>query len=102
MNFGPNQNNMQAQTKRCRGGTSSGPNQNNMQAQTKRWAMEVYKGVDTSQTATEIEDEGILEFDLDEEETALASEAMAIVVYYSRKSYSPQFLFSDMVKAWNI
>jgi hypothetical protein len=27
---------------------------------------------------------------------------MAIAVFYSQKSYNPQFLFSDMVKAWGI
>jgi hypothetical protein len=44
----------------------------------------------------------MLEFDLDEEESALVSDVMAIAVYYSRKSYSPQFLFADMVKACNV
>jgi hypothetical protein len=64
--------------------------------------MEVYKSEDTGLNIENSEEEGMLEFDLDEEETALVSEVMAIVVYYSRKSYSPQFLFSDMVKAWNV
>jgi hypothetical protein len=63
--------------------------------------MEVYKGDDLDQTAGGTEKEGMLEFDLDDEEMTLVSEVMAIAVYYSRKSYSPQFLFSDMVKAWN-
>jgi hypothetical protein len=62
--------------------------------------MEVYKSEDTGLNIENSEEEGMLEFDLDEEETALVSEVMAIVVYYSCKSYSPQFLFSDMVKAW--
>jgi hypothetical protein len=44
----------------------------------------------------------MLVFDLDDEEIGSASEVMAIAVFYSRKSYSPQFLFSDMLKAWNI
>jgi hypothetical protein len=51
--------------------------------------MEVYKGDDLDQTVAGTEDEGMLEFDLDDEETALASEVMAIAMYYSRKRYSP-------------
>jgi hypothetical protein len=64
--------------------------------------MEVYMWVDAGLNTTNSEKEGMLEFNLDEEESALVSEVMAIVVYYSHKSYNPQFLFTDMVKAWNV
>jgi hypothetical protein len=77
-------------------------NENDLQGEDKSWAMEVYKGDDLDQKMSGTEEEGMLEFDLDDEETTLISKVMAIAVYYSRKSYSPQFLFSDMVKAWNI
>jgi hypothetical protein len=39
------------------------------------------------------EEEDLLEYDLDEEETELASMFSAIAVFYSQKSYSPQYLF---------
>jgi hypothetical protein len=44
-------------------------------------------------------DEDILEFDLDEEEAELALKAMAIAAYYSRKSFNPHVLFTDMAAA---
>jgi hypothetical protein len=44
----------------------------------------------------------MLELDLDEEEAELSSKHMAIAVFYSRKSYNPRYLFSDMMAAWGV
>jgi hypothetical protein len=85
-----------------RPGTSSDPHQTNPLEQEKSWAMEVYKGEVQGQNKENLEDDGMLQFDLDEEETALGSKVMAIVVYYSHKRYSPHVMFADMVKAWNV
>jgi hypothetical protein len=52
--------------------------------------------------AMEGEEEELLELDLDEEEAELASKFLAIAVFYSQKSYSLQYLFSDMQNAWGI
>jgi hypothetical protein len=64
--------------------------------------MEVYMGADAGLNTANSEEEGMLEFDLDEEKSTLVSEVMAIAVYYSHESYNPQFLLADMVKAWNV
>jgi hypothetical protein len=66
----------------------------------KNWAMEVYRG---GQDKVKEEDsrEKVLELDLDEE-VELATKFMAIAVFYSRKSYSLQALFGDMLMAWGI
>jgi hypothetical protein len=61
--------------------------------------MEVYVGEKLDQREGEDRDQDILEFDLDEEEAELAPKAMAIAVYYSRKSFNPQVLFTDMAVA---
>jgi hypothetical protein len=61
--------------------------------------MEVYVGEKLDQQEGEDMDEDILEFDLDEEEAELALKAMAIAVYYSRKSFNPHVLFTDMAAA---
>jgi hypothetical protein len=41
----------------------------------------------------------ILELDLDMEEAELSTKHLAIAMFYSRKSYNPQILFADMLKA---
>jgi hypothetical protein len=65
--------------------------------------MEVYKGtVEDQNQGNEDGDEGIPEFDLEEETTQEASRLLAIAVFFSRKSFSANFLFSDMLKAWNM
>jgi hypothetical protein len=43
-----------------------------------------------------------LMIDIDGEDVVEASRVLGIAVYYSRKSYNPQFLFSDMISAWGI
>jgi hypothetical protein len=48
------------------------------------------------------EEEDMLELDLDEEESEVLSNCMAIVVFYSRKSYNPKFLFADMLNSWSV
>jgi hypothetical protein len=65
--------------------------------------MEVYKGVaaDYAKGAVE-DDQDILEFNLDEEVGDETSKLLAIAVLFSRKSFSPQYLFSDMLEAWNM
>jgi hypothetical protein len=64
--------------------------------------MEIYRGREADTTTYDGEEEGILELDLDEKEAELASRFIAIVVFYSQKSYSLQYLFSDMQNAWGI
>jgi hypothetical protein len=56
------------------------------------WAVEVYRGNQSTGDDTQIDD-GVLEFDLDEEEVEQASKYLAIAVFYSRKSYNPQYSF---------
>jgi hypothetical protein len=65
------------------------------------WALEVYKGEASAQDAAAME-AGMLKLDLDEEDAEVKSRVMAIAVFYSWKSYSPQYLFSDMMSAWGI
>jgi hypothetical protein len=67
----------------------------------KNWAMEVYQGTDQADEGSAAM-EGVLEFDLDEEEAEQVSKYLAIAVHYSRKSYNPQALFADMLAAWRI
>jgi hypothetical protein len=64
------------------------------------WAMEIYKGKESANTA--VNEENILELDLEEEEAAIAAKNMAVVVCFSQKSYNPKFLFSDMLHAWGV
>jgi hypothetical protein len=67
----------------------------------KNWAMEIYRGKAHEDGANLAKDE-VLEFDLDEEEAEQAAKCLAIAIYYLRKSFSPQSLFSDMLAAWGI
>jgi hypothetical protein len=63
--------------------------------------MEVYR--EPGSGAQKImEDDEILEFDLEEEELEIAQNFLAIVVYYSHKSFSVQYLLTDMFHAWGI
>jgi hypothetical protein len=70
--------------------------------QTQGWELEVYRGVTSKKNETQQEDEDEHEFDLDEEESVQASRTMAIGVFHSQKSYNPQALFADMLKAWGL
>jgi hypothetical protein len=72
-----------------------------MQDQNAGRALEVYKGGRSEQDAATMEAE-ILELDLDEEEAEVQSRVLAIVVFYSRKSYSLHVLFAYMIAAWGI
>jgi hypothetical protein len=65
------------------------------------WAVEVYKGKAADDEETEIDD-GMLELDLDEDEAVEEAKLTGIAVYYSRKSFNLQALFSDMLQAWSI
>jgi hypothetical protein len=65
------------------------------------WAMEVYTGKAIDEAEGKIE-EDMLELDLDEEAATEGSKFLGIVVYYSRKSFNPQIVFSDMMQAWSI
>jgi hypothetical protein len=65
------------------------------------WAMEIYKGEVLGEEKWE-EDDGVLELDLEEEETEATSKFLAIGVFFSQKSYSPHILFQDMCTAWGI
>jgi hypothetical protein len=63
--------------------------------------MEIYQG-SRANAKGEDDEEDMLELDLDEEEAELSSKHMAIAVFYSRKSYNPRYLFSDMMAAWGV
>jgi hypothetical protein len=64
--------------------------------------LEIYKGsAGESQESLQMEDD-VLEFNLDEEESLQASRTLAIGVFHSQKSYNPQVLFADMLRAWGI
>jgi hypothetical protein len=43
-----------------------------------------------------------MELDLDVEDTFQSSKVLAIGVFYSRKFYNFQYLFSDMLNVWGI
>jgi hypothetical protein len=60
----------------------------------------VYHGSDTQKTKEDYEE--LLEFDLEEEEAEIAQKSLAIAVYYSRKNFNAQYLFSEMLHAWGI
>jgi hypothetical protein len=47
-------------------------------------------------------EEGMLKLDFDEEDTVKASHVMGIAMFYSWKSYNPQYLFADMINVWGI
>jgi hypothetical protein len=65
------------------------------------WIVDVYHGQASGSKRME-EDDDMLEIDLEEEGAEALSNCMAIAVYYSRKSYNPKVLLSDMLVAWNI
>jgi hypothetical protein len=65
------------------------------------WEIEVYKH-QTTETPGEDEQEDLLEIDLDGEEEEISRKFLAIVVYYSRKSFSAKYLFAEMMNAWGI
>jgi hypothetical protein len=64
----------------------------------KDWAVEVYKGDKEGNFQGADQEDGI-EIELDEEEAVESSRVLGIAVYYSKKSYNPQVLFSDMINA---
>jgi hypothetical protein len=64
------------------------------------WAMEVYIERKEEDLLREAEEE-ILELDLGEDEEA-SQQHLAMVVYYSRKSYNPKVLMVEMLNAWGI
>jgi hypothetical protein len=57
------------------------------------WAMEVYKGDKPIEEELEVEDDGIIELELDEDEAEQETKFLAIAVYYSRKSCNPKIMF---------
>jgi hypothetical protein len=68
----------------------------------KGWEMEVYRGDHVRKKEVHQMDADILEFDLDEEDSIHMLKALTIDVFHSQKSYNPQFLFSNMLKAWGL
>jgi hypothetical protein len=44
----------------------------------------------------------MLELELDEDDIVETSKVLGTTVFYSRKSYNPQYLSSDMINAWGI
>jgi hypothetical protein len=65
------------------------------------WALEVY-GKSKEEDLLRETEEDILELDLDDEEEEMARKHLAMVVYYSQKSFNPKFLMADMLNAWGI
>jgi hypothetical protein len=63
--------------------------------------MEVYQGNNGDDLLKEVEKD-ILELDLEDEEEELAKSHLAIAIFYSRKSFSPHYLFSEMINMWGI
>jgi hypothetical protein len=47
-------------------------------------------------------EEDMLELELDEDDIVETSKVLGTTVFYSRKSYNPQYLSSDMINAWGI
>jgi hypothetical protein len=68
----------------------------------KGWEMEVYRGDHVRKKEVHQMDADILEFDLDEDDSIHMLKALTIDVFHSQKSYNPQFLFSNMLKAWGL
>jgi hypothetical protein len=83
------------------GDENPGTNKENLNMDCKNWAVEVYKGSSKGKASIE-EHEDEIEIDIDEEDVVEVSRVLGIAVFYSRKSYNPQFLFSDMISAWGI
>jgi hypothetical protein len=94
---GANQGNMMASDGHVKPRTSK----ENLHVDSKNWVVEVYKGSSKGKDPVE-EHEDELMTDIGKEDVVEASRVLGIVVYYSRKSYNPQFLFSDMISAWGI
>jgi hypothetical protein len=69
--------------------------------ESKDWTVAVYKGSDAVREEAELE-EDMLELELDEDDTVKTSKVLGIAVFYSRKSYNPQYLSSDMINVWGI
>jgi hypothetical protein len=44
----------------------------------------------------------MLELDLDEEDVVQFAQLLGLAIFYSRKSYNPQVLISDMISAWGV
>jgi hypothetical protein len=65
------------------------------------WALEIYKGR-TGEDDQHTQEDDILELDLDGEEAEISVRNLAIGMFYSRKSYDPKYLFTDMLNAWGI
>jgi hypothetical protein len=77
----------------------SSPKKALVQEEAKGWVMEVLKGVDAGHVEVpDDDDDGMREFDLEEEDTSATSKVMAIAVFFLRKSYSIKYLFYDMLK----
>jgi hypothetical protein len=77
----------------------SSPKKALVQEEAKGWVMEVLKGADAGHAEVpDDDDDGMREFDLEEEDTAATSKVMAIAVFFLRKSYSMKYLFYDMLK----
>jgi hypothetical protein len=65
------------------------------QGESSRWEIEVYK--EDNETHPEEDQEEVLEIDPEEEE--IAQKFLAIVVYYSCKSFNAKVLFAEMLNA---
>jgi hypothetical protein len=85
-------------TTQTRTEAGSGSGKETRQEENKGWAMEVSRGKDAGREEAEMED-GMLELDMDEEDAVKSSHVLGIAVFYSKKSYNPQYLFSDMINA---
>jgi hypothetical protein len=67
----------------------------------RNWAMEVYQGNRGRDPLEEVE-EDILELDLDAGGEEFDRKHLVIEIFYSRKSFNPQYPFSEMMSVWGI
>jgi hypothetical protein len=82
-------------------GVAQGIDKENLHEESKDWAVEVYKGSTKGKAQVE-EQTDELEIKLDEEDAVETSKVLGIAVLYSRKSYNPQLLFSDMINTCSV
>jgi hypothetical protein len=67
----------------------------------RNWAMEIYQDKGKRDPLEEV-GKDILELDLGDADEELVKKHMAIAIYYSQKSFNPQYLFFEMMSACGI
>jgi hypothetical protein len=80
---------------------AQGDQRSSMEEERKDWTVMMFEGDVEGSRADDAAGEEI-EIELDEEDAVEASKMLGVTVYYSRKSFNPQVLFSDMINAWGL